>query len=118
MTSQAYNNNDVLLFPLQIWKQPQQIKCSDQFTVHKWDISSFEHLHEENTKPLVNVSVLPARPQVFYDFYRKEKEEWQNSNRTGQGCWCSCDCVSSHHILVEKSVVEHRTSEAAMLGWY
>ena len=55
MTSQAYNNN-VLLFPLQIWKQPHRIKCSDQFRVNKRDTDCFEHLHEENTKPSVNVS--------------------------------------------------------------
>ena len=32
MTSQAYNN-DVLLFPREIWKQPHWIKFSDQFRV-------------------------------------------------------------------------------------
>ena len=73
MTSQAYNNN-VLLFPLQIWKQPHRIKCSDQFRVNKRDTDCFEHLHEENTKPSVNVSVSHAwisyRPQAFYGFHR------------------------------------------------
>ena len=39
------------LFPLQIWKQPHQIRCSDQFTGKKQDTDYFEHLHEENTKP-------------------------------------------------------------------
>ena len=72
MTSQAYNNNNVLLFPLQISKSPSQIKCSDQFTVNKRDTDWFEHLHEENTKPSVNVSVSHARPQTFYGFYRRE----------------------------------------------
>ena len=57
MTSQAYNNNDVLLFPLKIWKKPHQIKCSDQFIV-KRDTDCFEHLHQENTKLSVNGSVL------------------------------------------------------------
>ena len=57
MTSQAYNNYDVLLFPLQIWKQPHWIKCSDQFRVYKQDTDCFEHLYKENTKPFVNVKV-------------------------------------------------------------
>ena len=60
MTSQAYNNNDVLLFPLQILKQPHIIKYSDHFKVNKRDIDCFEHLHEENTKLSVNVSVSHA----------------------------------------------------------
>ena len=57
MTWQAYNNHE-LLFPLQIRMQPHQIKCSDQFRVNKRGIDCFEHMHKENTKPLVNVSVL------------------------------------------------------------
>ena len=70
MASQAYNNNDAILFPLQIWKQPHRIKYSDQFRV-KRNTDCLEHLHEENKKPLVNVSVsyMPEysfRPQVFY----------------------------------------------------
>ena len=69
MNSQAYNNNDVSLFPLQIWKQPHQIKCSDQFTVNKSDTDCFEHLHEENTKPSVNVSVSYAWLRLFYGFF-------------------------------------------------
>ena len=56
MTLQAYNNN-VLLFPLQMWKKPHRIKCSDQFRVDKQDTDCLEHLHEENTKFSVNVSV-------------------------------------------------------------
>ena len=32
----------------------------DQFRVNKQDADCFEHLHEENTKPLVNVSVSHA----------------------------------------------------------
>ena len=75
--SQAYNNNDILLFQLQIWKLPQRIKCSDQFRVNKRDTDCFEHLHEEDTKPSVNVSVshMPEfsyRHQDFYGFYRGE----------------------------------------------
>ena len=67
MTSQAHNNNDVLLFPLQIWK------CSDQFIVNKPDTHCFEHLHEENAKLSVNVTSRMLEfsywPQVFYGFY-------------------------------------------------
>ena len=76
MTSKAYNNN-VLLFPLQIWKQPYRIKCSDQFRINKQDTDCFKHLHEENTKPLFNVSVLHAWiflliSGFLYGFYRGE----------------------------------------------
>ena len=39
--------------PLQIWKQHHQIKRSDQFTVNERDTDCFDHLHEENTMPLV-----------------------------------------------------------------
>ena len=71
MTSQPYNNNDVL-FPPQISKKPHQIKCSDQFRGNKQDTDCFEHLQEENTKLLVNVSVLHAsisyRSRVFMAF--------------------------------------------------
>ena len=66
MTSQVYDNNDVL-FP-QIWKQTHQIKCSGQFTVNKRDTDCFEDLHEDNTKPSVKVSISYDRPQVFYGF--------------------------------------------------
>ena len=59
MTSQAYNNN-VLLFPLQIWKQRHRIKCSEQFIVNKRDTDCFEDLHEEYTKLSSNVTVSHA----------------------------------------------------------
>ena len=85
MTSQAYNNRNELLFPLQIWKHPHGIKRSD----------CFEHLHEENTKPLVNLSVLHAwifsLTSGFLWFSQRGGEEWRNSNRMGEGCWCSID---------------------------
>ena len=71
MTSQAYNKNEVL-FSLQLSKQPHRIKCSDQFIVNKRDTEYFEHLHEKNTKPSANVSVLQARSQTFYSLYRTE----------------------------------------------
>ena len=45
----------------------------------------FEHLHKENTEPLVNVSVSHAQPQVFLWFLQKAGEERWNS-RTGLGC--------------------------------
>ena len=75
MTSQGYNNNDALLFPLQNWRQPHQIKCSDQFRVNKQDTDCFEHPYKENTKLSVNASVsyMPEfsyRHQDFYGFYR------------------------------------------------
>ena len=75
MTSQAYNNNDVLLLPLQIWKQPHRIKCSNQFRVNKRDTDCFEYMCEENTKTSVDVKVsrmfeFSNQPQVFYGFYR------------------------------------------------
>ena len=76
MTSQAYNNNDIL-FPLQILKQTHQIKCCVQFRVNKQDTDCFEHPHKENTKPSVNVSVshmleCSYRHQDFYGFSRGE----------------------------------------------
>ena len=87
MTSQAYN---AALFSLQIWKQPHQIKCFDQFRVNKWDTDYVEDQHEENTKLSVNKNVsnawifLPTSGffMVFTD--RKGGEEWRNSNRIGR----------------------------------
>ena len=67
MTLQLCNNNDILLFPLQIWKQPHQIKSSDQFTVNTQDTDCFEHLHEENAK---------SQTHVFYGFY------WRRDRRS------------------------------------
>ena len=58
MTSQAYSS-----IPLQIWKQPNRIKCSDQFKVNKRDTDCFEHLYVKNTNLLVNVNV--SRCQNF-----------------------------------------------------
>ena len=75
MTSQAYNNS-WLLFPLQIWKQPRGIKCSDQFRVNKRDTDCFELLHEENTKLQVNISVrmleFSCRLQFFFRVFTEE----------------------------------------------
>ena len=111
MTSQAYNNNDALLFSLQIWKQPHRITCFDQFRVNKRDTDYFEDQHEENAKLSVNVSVSHAWIflstsgffMVFTD--RKGGEEWRNSNRIGRWCWSSC-------------VVKLRPSEAVIQGIY
>ena len=75
MTSQVYNNNDVILLPLQIWKKPHQIKCSDQFRVNKRDTDCFEHLEEENTKLSVNVSVSHAWISGFLWFLQREGED-------------------------------------------
>ena len=120
MTSQVYNN-DALLFPLQIWKQPHQIKCSDKFRVNEQDTDCFEHLHEENTEPSVNASVSHAwfsyRPQVFYGFYRGEGmsdgtlREWEWDVNV-------LVAISFPPILVEKSVVKLWPSEAAIQGRY
>ena len=43
MASQVYNNNNVLLFSLQIWKQPYRIKRSDQARVSNevWALNEF-----------------------------------------------------------------------------
>ena len=72
MTSQAYNN-DLLLFPLEIWKQPPPNKFFR--LVIKRETECFEHLKGENTKPSVNVvshAWFFYRPQVFYGFNRGE----------------------------------------------
>ena len=45
-----YSNNDVLLFLLQISKQPHRMKCYDQLEVKKRDTDGFENLHEKTTK--------------------------------------------------------------------
>ena len=65
MISQAYNNNDVLLFPLQIWKQPHQNKVFWPVQLMKKILTVFEHLHEDNTKPLVNESVSHTGLLIF-----------------------------------------------------
>ena len=97
------------MFPLQIWKQPHWIKCSDQFRVNKWDTDCFERLHEENTKLSVIVTVSHAwiflSTSDFLWFLQKRGEEWRTSNRMGQGCWCSC-------------AIKLRHSEVAIQGWY
>ena len=110
MASQAYNNNHIILFPLQIWNQPHWIKCSDQFRVNKRDTGCFEHPHEENTKPSVNVSVshMPEfsyQHRDFYGFYRGEGRndgtliEWERDVDV-------LVAIFSPLILVEKSVVK------------
>ena len=82
-----------LLFPRQIWKQPHWIKCSDQFRINKRDADCFEHRHEENTKLSVSVTVshiwIFLSTLCFLWFLQRWGEEWRNSNRMGQGCWCS-----------------------------
>ena len=109
MTSQAYNN-DILLFPLEVWKQPHRIKCSDQFRVKKQDTDCLEHLHKKNAKPSVNVSVshMPEfsyRHQDFYWFYRGEVKsdktliEWERNDDV-------LVAIPSPLILVEKSNVK------------
>ena len=77
MTSQTYNNNDVLLFPLQIWKQPHRIKHSDQFRVNKRDTNCFEHLYVGKYKALNQFKCLAClnfliNLKDFYGFYRRE----------------------------------------------
>ena len=51
--------------------------CSNQFRVNKQDTDCFEHLFEENMKPLLNVKVprmfeFSYRRPVFYGLYRGE----------------------------------------------
>ena len=110
MVSQAYNNNDILLFTQQIWKQPHRIKCSDQFRVNKQGTDFFEHPHEEITKLSVNVNVSHILEfsywhQAFYGFYRREVKsdgtliEWERDADV-------LVAISSPLILVEKSVVK------------
>ena len=86
VTSQTYSNNDVLLFPLQCWKQPPQIKCSDQFKINKRDTGCFEHLHEVNAS--VSHVWIFSWTSGFLLFLQRGVEEWRNSNRMGEGC-CS-----------------------------
>ena len=114
MTSQVYNNNGALLFPLQIWKKPHWIKCPDQFRVNKRGSDCFEHIYEKDTKPSVNVKM----PRRFFMVFTEGWREWRNSDWMGQECHCSCDCVSFPLILVEKSVVKLQSSEAAFHNWY
>ena len=111
MTSQVCNNNDLYLFPLQIWKQPLQINCSDQFRVNKRDTECFEILHEENTKPSVNISVSHAwsffSTSGFLCFLQrggegKRGEEWRNSHRMREGFWSSCDYFLPYHFCREE----------------
>ena len=82
--------------------------------VTKRDTDYFEQMYKENTKPSFNKSVSHARIFLpnsgFVWFLQRGWDEWQNSNRIGQGCWCwwqgcwcSCDCVSSSINSVEKS---------------
>ena len=97
------------MFPLQIWKQPHRIKCSDKFRVNKQDTDCFEHLHEENTKLSVNVTALYVwiflSTSGFLWFLQRGEKEWQDSNRIGLGCWCFF-------------VVKLGPAEAAIQWWY
>ena len=110
MNSQAYNNNDILLFPPQNWKKLHRIKCSGQFRISKRDTDCFEHLHQENTKPSVNESVSHAwiflATSDFLWFLQSGWEEWWSSNIMEEGCWCS---PPPH--FPEKSVFKLRPSE-------
>ena len=98
------------MFPLKIWKQPHWINCSDKFRVNQKDTHCFEHPHEESTKPSVNVSVshmleFSYRLQVFYGFKRGEVR-----SDGGERDVDVLVAISSPLILVEKSVVNSRSS--------
>ena len=78
------------MFPLQIWKQPHWIKCSDQSGVNEQDTNCFDHLHKEKAKSSVNVSALHAwiflsTSRVFKVLQRVE-EEREISNRIREEC--------------------------------
>ena len=94
MTSRACNNN-LLLFPLDIWNKPLNKVF---WPVNKQNTNCFEHLYEENTDPSVNVSVSHAWIFLlrFVWLWQSEREEWRNSNRMLQGCWCSWGYVPTH----------------------
>ena len=97
MASQAYNNNNVSLFPLQIWKQPHQVKCSKQFRVNEQDTDCFDHVMSS-----ANVSASPAwiflSTSGFFYFLQRVTEEWGASNRIREGCWCSCGYFFPSHF--------------------
>ena len=95
--------------------------CSDQFRVNKQDTDCFEHLYEEDTKPSVNRSAshlnLIIDPRFFMFFYRREVR----SDRTLIEWKRDIDVlvpISFPLILVEKSVVKLRPSEAAIQARY
>ena len=122
MTSQRDNNNDWLSFPQKTWKKLHwMFFCSDQFRVNKQDTDCFEHLYEEDTKPSVNRSAshlnLIIDPRFFMFFYRREVR----SDRTLIEWKRDVDVlvpISFPLILVEKSVVKLRPSEAAIQARY
>ena len=94
---------------------------SDQFRVNKQDTDCFEHLYEEDTKPSVNRSAshlnLIIDPRFFMFFYRREVR----SDRTLIEWKRDIDVlvpISFPLILVEKSVVKLRPSEAAIQARY
>ena len=122
MTSQRDNNNDWLSFPQKTWKKLHwMFFYSDQFRVNKQDTDCFEHLYEEDTKPSVNRSAshlnLIIDPRFFMFFYRREVR----SDRTLIEWKRDVDVlvpISFPLILVEKSVVKLRPSEAAIQARY
>ena len=76
-------------------KATHQIKCSDQFSVNTCDTDCFEHRHEENTKPSVNVSVSHAwifsMTPGFYGFHRGEgRSDRTLINRAGMLVFLCC----------------------------
>ena len=70
----------------------------------------------------INLSVLHAWISLstlrFVWFLQRVGEEWWNSNRMGQVCWCSCCSVSYLLILVEKIFNKILFLEAAIQAWY
>ena len=72
---------------------------------------------QKNPKPSVTVNVSHASiflsTSGFLLFLQRGGEEWRNSNRMGEGCWCSCGYFLPL-ILVEKSLVKLRPSNTTI----
>ena len=116
MASQAYNNNNVSLFPLQIWKQPHQIKCSKQFRVNEQDTDCFDHVMSFPNVSASHAWIFLSTSGFLY-FYRG----WGRSEGTLIESERDIDVlvvISSLLILVEKSVVKPWPLEAAIQGRY
>ena len=92
MTSQAYNKNKVY-----IWWQALQIKSSGQLikvilTVWAYVRAKYKPLGQCKCLACLNFLIDLRFYMVFTE--GKGGEEWRNSNRMEQVCWCSCGCVS------------------------
>ena len=109
MTSQAYINDDILLFPLQIWKQPHWIKCSDQFRVKTrywlfWASTQGKYKALGQCKCLAYAWIFLSN-QNFYGFYRGEVRSDGTLIESERDVDVLVD-ISYPLILAEKSVVK------------